>query len=191
MSLLIRQATPQDGAAVAAIYAPYVRDTAITFEETAPSQDDMSARIAETLPQHPYLVAQEDSQVIGYAYASRHRARASFRWAVDVAIYLSPACHRRGIGSRLYRQLLPLLEAQGYAMAYAGITLPNPASVRVHESVGFTLVAVFGNEGFKLGVWRDVGWWERRLGSLVSKSLPPPEPTPWSAMPPFAPITFP
>jgi phosphinothricin acetyltransferase len=180
--LKIRQAQREDGAAIARIYAPYAIGTAITFDEKPPTAGEMSRRIGWILNQYPYLVAQSGENVIGYCYATSHRLRASYRWSVDVGIYIDQSHHRSGVGTALYKTLLPLLRCQGYVMAYAGITLPNAASVGLHESIGFKPLTVYKNVGFKLGQWRDVGWWELALND------PPPnpkEPIPWSAMPEF------
>jgi L-amino acid N-acyltransferase YncA len=187
MERIIRQARADDGGAIAGIYAPYVINTPITFEEQAPDAVEMSRRVEETLKTFPFLIAQIDGTVVGYAYAGAHRTRASYRWSVDVAIYLGAAYRRLGIGKALYEALLPLLAAQGFIMAYAGITLPNGGSVGLHEAMGFTPVGVYRNVGFKLGSWRDVGWWERQLAS------PPENPAglvPWTDMPRFEPQTF-
>jgi phosphinothricin acetyltransferase len=101
--------------------------------------------------------------VVGYAYASRHRVRAAYRWSVDVAVYIAPSHHRMGIGRAVYTSLFSILAAQGFFNAYAGVTLPNPASVGLHEAMGFTPVGVYRHVGYKLGAWHDVGWWQRPL----------------------------
>lgn len=173
---LIRPATPEDAAAIAAIYEPYVRETAITFEEDPPDADAMRQRIEATTRTYPWLVACIDNAPVGYACASPHHARASYRWSVDTAIYIAHDHHRRGVGRALYAALLPILARQGFVTAYAGATLPNPASVALHESMGFRKVAVYRNVGYKLGAWRDVIWWSLQLNP------PPPspaEPIPW------------
>jgi L-amino acid N-acyltransferase YncA len=176
MQILIRNARPEDGAMIADIYAPYVTDTPITFEETSPSGEEMAARVRETIARFPYLVAEEAGRVVGYVYAGPHHLRVSYRWSVNVAVYLAATHHRRGIGTLLYRALFALLKKQGYVMAYAGITLPNPSSVGLHESLGFTPVGIYHNAGYKLGAWHDVGWWELPLAILPETN--PPEPVP-------------
>ncbi len=186
MDLLIRQALPADGAVVAAIYAPYVLNTAVSFEETPLTAGQMGGRIAETTPHYPWLVAEVDGALLGYAYASEHAGRASYRWSVDVTVYLEARVHRRGIGRALYQHLLALLRQQGFAMAYAGITQPNPASVGLHEALGFRHRGTYPNVGFKLGAWHAVGWWELALADPPPAS--PPEPEPWPALPPFTPV---
>jgi L-amino acid N-acyltransferase YncA len=176
----VRVATEADAGAVAAIYAPYVLRTAISFEEQAPSPEDMAARMRKILEGHPFLVFEEDGAVLGYAYASPHKERAAYRWSVDVAVYVAAAAHRRGIGRLLYARLLGILARQGFHMAYAGITLDNENSVGLHEAMGFRLVGAFSEAGFKFGQWRDVGWWGRPL----SASDRPGEPVPFAALPP-------
>ena len=168
----LRLATPDDAAAIAAIYAPVLRDTAITFEVEPVGAAQMRRRVATTLRRHPWLVADIDGEVAGYAYAAQHRTRAAYDWSADVSVYLAPHARRRGLGRALYIALLDLLAAQGYANAMAGIALPNDASVRLHESLGFTAVGVYRSVGWKLGSWHDVGWWQLRL----TRSDAPPQP---------------
>lgn len=163
-------ATPQDASAVAEIYLPYVRDTAISFEATPPGVEEIRTRIATTLARLPWLVVSDGDSVKGFAYASPHRAREAYRWSVDVSLYLDESIHRRGQGRRLYAALFNVLVAQGYVNAYAGIALPNSASVGLHEALGFTPVGTFNSVGFKHEKWWDVGWWQRRLVE------PPPAP---------------
>ena len=173
----IRQADPAgDAAACAAVYAPYVRDTPISFEEDPPDQVEMRRRIETTSARYPGLVAEEEDRVLGFAYASPHRERAAYRWAVDVAVYLDPTQHRRGIGSELYRALFDRLARQGFRMACAGITLPNEASVALHEKLGFQPVGIYRRIGWKADVWHDVAWYQRPLGP--SGPDPPREPEP-------------
>src|SRR5579875_154873 len=163
--MVIRDADPvRDAAACAAIYAPAVRDSAISFEEVPPGADEMAARIAALGAIRPWLVAERDGSVAGFAYGSLHRERAAYRWASDVSVYVAADQRRRGIGRALYVALLDRLAAQGLRMACAGIALPNPASVALHESLGFRPVGVYRNIGFKLGRWWDVGWWQLALG---------------------------
>ncbi|MEB4209310.1 arsinothricin resistance N-acetyltransferase ArsN1 family B [Mycobacterium sp. 94-17] len=172
-------ATPQDAGAVAEIYLPYVRDTAISFETMPPGVDEMRSRITTTLASLPWLVVTDDERVKGYAYASPHRARDSYRWCVDVSLYLDESIHHQGHGRRLYTALFNVLVAQGYVNAYAGITLPNPASVALHEALEFTPVGVFRGVGFKHARWWDVGWWHRRL---IDTPRTPQEPVTWSQL---------
>jgi L-amino acid N-acyltransferase YncA len=162
--LHFRLATPADGAAIAAIYRPYVTDAATSFELEAPDADEMARRITTGLLFAPWLVCSDDAdQVLGYAYAGRHRDRAAYQWSVDVTVYIHAAHHRRGIGRALYQRLLGLLRLQGFYVAHAGITVPNPGSVGLHEALGFQPVGVYPAVGWKLGAWRDVGWWRLPL----------------------------
>jgi L-amino acid N-acyltransferase YncA len=172
MAHRIRVATPADAGQIQAIYAPIVRDTTISFEDEPPTADDMARRIAGTLPTHPYLVYEEDGRVLGYIYGSVFRARAAYRWSVETTVYIDGRNHRRGVGRALYEALLPILRRQGFHSAFAGIALPNAASVGLHEALGFRSVGVYQDVGFKHGQWRDVGWW--RLG--LSEGPPAAEP---------------
>ncbi|MHA6575789.1 arsinothricin resistance N-acetyltransferase ArsN1 family B [Pseudomonas yamanorum] len=170
----VRVAVAADAPAIQAIYAPMVERTAISFEQEAPSIEEMAQRITATLDLYPYLVAERDGQVVGYAYASPHRAREAYRWSVDVTVYIDPAAHRNGIGRALYEQLLPLLVRHGYHAAYAGIALPNAGSVGLHEALGFTHIGTYPEVGFKHGQWHDVGYWRKALdGSTPPRSIIP------------------
>ena len=173
--MLIRAADPsRDGAPCAALYAPFVRETAISFEEEPPTAAAMADRIANVWHRYPWLVAERRGELAGYAYASEHRSRPAYRWAADVAVYVAPGHRRAGVARSLYARLLGLLAAQGIYSACAGITLPNPASVALHESLGFELVGVYRRIGFKVGAWHDVGWWQREL--LPAGEQPPDHP---------------
>lgn len=162
----IRIARGEDAREIQAIYAPYVRDTAVSFELEPPDAAEIARRIAATLPAFPWLAWEEGGRVAGYAYASRHRERLAYQWSVDVSAYVHRDFHRRGIGAALYRELLAILRRQGFLNAYGGITLPNAASVALHESVGFQPLCVYRGVGFKMGAWHDVGWWHLRLAEL-------------------------
>lgn len=174
MSVSIRFAEPGDAAAIQAIYAPNVESTAISFDLEPPSVEEMAVRMAKISSQYPWLVCEVEGVVAGYVYACQHRERAAYRWAVDVTVYVDAAYRRRGIGRALYASLLALVERQGYTKAFAGITLPNPGSVGVHEAMGFVPVAVYPKVGYKLGQWRDVGWWQLDLRNVAGE---PAEPT--------------
>ncbi|HET9653554.1 MAG TPA: arsinothricin resistance N-acetyltransferase ArsN1 family B [Usitatibacter sp.] len=155
----IRLAAATDAQAVQAIYAPVVRDTVISFETEPPDAAEIARRIEYTLPAFPWLVLERDGAFAGYAYASRHRERRAYQWSVDVSCYVDERFRGRGVGGALYRTLLAVLRRQGFFNAYAGITLPNDASVRLHESVGFRAIGVYPHVGYKLGAWHSVGWW--------------------------------
>lgn len=158
--LSVRTATEADAAAVRAIYAPIVESTAISFEDVAPTVEEMGQRIAAALV---FLVAERDGEVLGHAYAGPHRARAAYRSSVDVTVYIGQSARRQGVGTALYAQLLPWLKREGFHAAFAGIALPNAGSVGLHESVGFTPVGVYREVGFKFGKFHDVGWWQMIL----------------------------
>jgi L-amino acid N-acyltransferase YncA len=171
----IRAVDPKrDAAACAAIYAPYVEAGATSFEESAPSAEEAAARIERITATHPWLVAERDGDVFAYAYACRHRERPAYRWAVDVSVYVAESQHRQGVGRSLYEALLKRLRQQGYWVACAGITLPNEASVQLHERLGFVPVGVYRGIGWKAGAWRDVGWWQLDLAPDAGD--PPAEP---------------
>jgi L-amino acid N-acyltransferase YncA len=171
----IRLATPADGAALAKIYAPAVIDRATSFELEAPNGEEMSRRTSAILTRTPWLVCEIENDVAGYAYASAHRARPAYQWSVDVSAYVDPARQRSGVGRALYTSLFAILALQGFRNAYAGIALPNPASVGFHESLGFRLVGVYHHVGYKLGAWHDVMWLEREL---APHTVAPPDPIP-------------
>ncbi len=168
-------ATPANAAELADVYAPYVRDTFISFETEPPDADEMARRVRTIGAQYPWLMASADGEMIGYAYACENRSRLAYRWSVDAAVYVRVSAQRKGIGSALYRRLFALLRAQGYVNAFAGISLPNAASVALHEAMGFARIGVYRRIGYKLGAWRDVGWWQ-----LVLREAPadPAEPIP-------------
>lgn len=171
----IRLAREADAEAVAAIYRPFVESTPVSFEIEPPDRHEIARRIAATLPCYPWLVCDVGGEVAGYAYAGRHAARAAYRWSVDVSVYIAEAHRRRGVGHGLYRSLLAILAAQGYATAYAGVTLPNPASVGLHESMGFTPVGVYARAGYKQDGWYDVGWWQLAIGGYPDAPQEPRE----------------
>ena len=171
----IRDADPaRDAAACAAIYAPNVEASATSFEEQAPSAEEIATRIERTAATHPWLVAEADGEVLGYAYACRHRERPAYRWSADVSVYVAEAERGRGVGRGLYEGLFERLRNRGFRVACAGITLPNEASIALHESLGFVAVGVFRRIGWKVGAWRDVGWWQ--LDLAPESGEPPLEP---------------
>jgi len=163
MPIEIRTATTADAAAIQRIYAPIVRETVISFEYEPPSVEEMAGRIAATLQTHPYLVAVADGEVCGYVYASAHAERAAYRHSVNTTVYIAPEAQRTGVGRALYVELLADLKRRGFHAAFAGIALPNPGSVALHELVGFRPLGVYREVGFKFGAWHDVGWWQRLL----------------------------
>lgn len=170
---LVRDASAADAEACAAIYAPYVRDTAITFELEPPTPAEMVGRIAKATASYAWLVLEDDGRVVGYAYGGPYKERAAYRWACEVSVYLEPGLRRRGAGRALYEALLPRLAERGYRTAVAGMTLPNDASVGLHSAMGFQPVGVWRRIGWKLGAWHDVAWVQR---DLAGGEDPPQEP---------------
>ena len=172
MAQTIRLATEDDADQVLEIYAPFCRETPVSFETEPPSLDEMRRRIAKTLPDFPWLVCEENGLILGYAYASKHRERAAYVWSVDVSAYVREGRRRGGLGRALYTSLFAILRLQGYHNALAGITLPNPGSEGIHRSMGFQPVGVYKNIGYKCGRWHDVAW------SQLALREPEPEPRP-------------
>ena len=166
-------ATPGHAAAIRAIYAPYIEHTAFTFETEVPSTDAIARRIGKGLVKFPWLVCTVNEAVAGYVYASPHRDRDAYQWTCECSVYLAPSFHGRGLAIQLYSILFQLLKMQGLNTVYAGITLPNEASVRLHEKCGFEHFATYDNVGFKLGSWQKVGWWRLRLNEYNPNPTPP------------------
>jgi len=162
-ALHIRQATEADAASLVGIYAPYVERTTVSFETVVPPVEEFAGRIRKSLGGWQWLVAERDGRAVGYAYGSAHRERAAYRFSTEVSAYIDAACHRQGIGRALYLRLFDDLAAKGYCNAFAGITLPNDASVGLHRSLGFEPIGVFRNIGWKYDRWHDVAWMQRTL----------------------------
>ncbi|MDP9117805.1 MAG: N-acetyltransferase family protein [Actinomycetota bacterium] len=173
----IRPARGADAAAIAAIYAPSVSDSAASFELVPPSAEEMGNRI-QRRPRLPWLVAQVQDEVVGYAYAGRHHERAAYGWSADCSVYIAAGSRRHGVGRALYVALFAELRQLGYVSVFAGIALPNASSVALHERMGFATVGIYPNAGFKFGRWHDVGWWWLRLTPTLPTD--PPLPREWS-----------
>lgn len=178
MTTSLRPAEARDAAEIAAIYAPIVRETAISFELSPPDADEIARRIREQTRTHPWIVGEDARGVAGYAYASTFRARPAYRFAAEATVYVRADVRRMGVGRVLYVELLRRLAAQGFRTAVAGIALPNAPSVALHESLGFVAVGVFRNIGFKFDRWHDLGFWEKPLLPYVDDPAEPAGPTP-------------
>ena len=180
MALLIRLAREDDSAALAAVYRPYVEDSRISFEDQAPDASEMARRLRGDVPgHHPWLLAEEDGRILGYAASSPFRTRRAYRWTVETGIYLAADVQGRGIGRALLSPLLDLLTRQGYVAAIGAIALPNDASVKLHETLGFFHTGTYRQVGFKFGEWLDVGLWEKEL---APRSAAPAEPIPYASV---------
>jgi len=175
VAVLIRLAAASDAEAIAAVYRPFVESSRISFEEKAPDAAEIATRMANRL--HPWLVVELDGEVVGYASTGPLRGRPAYRWSVETGLYLAPDVQGRGFGRQLLGAHLELLEQQGFVTAIAGISLPNPASVALHEKLGFSPIGVERGVGFKLGEWVDVSRWQRDLKPRISA---PREPSPSS-----------
>jgi len=169
MARAIRLATLEDAEQIQAIYAPFCRDTPVSFETRPPTVDEMRQRIVKTLSSLPWLVCDDGEQILGYAYASQHRERAAYRWSVDVSVYVREGYRRSGFGRALYTSLLTALRLQGFYNALAGVALPNPGSVGLHEAMGFRPLGVYQGIGFKHGAWHDVLWLQLALRERASE----------------------
>jgi len=161
--------------AVAEIYRPAVDASIASFEAVAPDAAELARRIRTTIARTPWLVAEDASRVAGYAYAGPHAERAGYRWSVNVSAYVHADRQGRGIGRRLYDEMIPILRRQRYVNVYAGVALPNPASVALHEAIGMRRIGVYERVGWKFGAWHDVAWYGLRLDE---SSEPPDEPIP-------------
>jgi phosphinothricin acetyltransferase len=169
----VRDATAADADACAAVYAPYVRDTAITFELDPPSAAEMGHRIAAAQERHAWVVLEDAGRVAGYAYGGPYKERPAYRWSCEVSVYLEQGRRRGGAGRALYEALFERLVARGYRTAVAGMTLPNPASEGLHRALGFQPVGVWRRIGWKHGAWHDVAWTQK---TLAEGEDPPAEP---------------
>ncbi|HBL74594.1 MAG: hypothetical protein A2W90_00260 [Bacteroidetes bacterium GWF2_42_66] len=165
----IRLAERKDVAGIIDIYKPYILETAVTFDEEVPSEEEMWGRVQAIQKEHPYLVCIIDGQVAGYAYYSAYRSRASYRWSKEISVYVHPRFRKNKVASALYSTVFEIARAQGIFTLLAIITIPNEPSISFHEKLGFTKCAEYKNIGFKLGEWRTVGWWQYNLFSSFEK----------------------
>jgi L-amino acid N-acyltransferase YncA len=170
---MIRIATDSDAESILNIYAPYIENTSYTFETEVPSVDSFRERIASYLQSWPWLVCEIDGVIAGYAYGSKHRERIAYQWSVECSAYVHDDFQRVGVGQALYTALIRLLKLQGFRNLYAVINLPNEKSVAFHERMGFESFAVYKNVGYKLGKWKNVGWWQLQLNEYTMEPSPP------------------
>ena len=173
MDLCLQVAGDGDVRPMLAIYAPYVRDTAITFEYEVPTAAEFGARLHQVLPAYPWLVCRAPGQVLGYAYAHRHMERAAYQWNAELSVYLAKSAVGCGLGGGLYSRLMTLLKAQGVLSVFGCVTSPNPPSDRLHKRMGFKLVGTYLQAGFKNGAWHDVNWYQKMLGDHLDDPKPP------------------
>jgi phosphinothricin acetyltransferase len=159
----IRSVRPEDAEQILEIYSPHVTDTPVSFETEVPTLLEFKKRIEEYTAKFPWIVAEINGEIAGYAYASTHRSRAAYEWSVECSVYIDKSHQGKKIGTALYAKLFEMIKAQGAVNVYAGITLPNEGSIRLHESMGFFPIGTFKDVGFKLGKWWDVGWWQLQL----------------------------
>lgn len=177
MASLIRLARAEDAAAIVAVYAPYVEQTRITFEEVVPEATEIVRRMSN--PIHPWLALEEDGRLVGFASTSPMRVREAYRWSVETGLYLRPETQGRGLGRKLLDWHLELLKQQGFVAAFATVGLPNPASVALHQAAGYVPIGIERGCGFKLGEWADVGRWQK---DLAQRERPPTEPIPFASL---------
>ena len=175
----IRVAATDDAVAILKIYAPYIENTSYTFETEVPSIESFQERISNYLLAYPWLVCEINGAIAGYAYGSKHRERIAYQWSVEASVYVHDDFQRMGVGQALYTALIEILKLQQFRNVYAVINLPNDKSVAFHEKMGFEYFATYRNVGYKLGKWKDVGWWERQLNEYAAE---PSTPTKFSEM---------
>ena len=176
--MIIRHIKESDAAAVAEIYSYYVENTAYSFEYDAPGECEIANRIRDTVKFHPYLVCEENGEILGYAYAHRFRERRAYQWICELSVYVKNSAVRRGVAAMLYAKIIPILKKQGFLRAIAVVSTPNDASEAFHRAMGFTLTAVMPRMGYKFGGWHDLKYYEIELNRTPEGT--PDEPTPHS-----------
>jgi phosphinothricin acetyltransferase len=170
---VLRLATPADSKAILDIYAPYIENTSFTFETEVPTVKEFSERIATYLSNWPWLVCEVDGKIAGYAYATKYRERTAYQWCVESSIYIHDDFQKAGIGKSLYSALFEMLKRQGFTTVYAVINLPNEKSVAFHEKLGFHYFATYQKVGYKLGKWKNVGWWQLSINEYGNEPAAP------------------
>lgn len=171
--MVIRLATPLDAKGILDIYAPYIENTSFTFETETPSLEQFAERINHYLENWPWLVCDDNGIIAGYAYASRYRERTAYQWCTEVSIYIRDEYQKMSIGKALYTCLFEILKQQGFRNIYAVINLPNEKSVSFHERLGFKWFATYEQVGYKLGKWKNVGWWRYKINDFGMEPEPP------------------
>jgi L-amino acid N-acyltransferase YncA len=175
----IRLASEDDAAGILSIYAPYITNTSFTFETEVPVENEFKERIRKYLLKYPWLVCETEGQIAGYAYASQYRERKAYQWSAECSVYIHDDFQRQGVAQALYSALFAILKKQGFMNVYAVINLPNDKSVALHERMGFTYFATYEKVGYKLGQWKNVGWWRLQLNEFTNE---PPAPVYFAAM---------
>jgi len=175
----VRLVTEEDAAQIREIYSPNILDNAISFETEVPSIEEMTTRIKTFLQKYPWIVCVIDGKIAGYVYASKHRDREAYQWSCECTIYMNNDFKGKGIGRELYQLLFEILKLQEFRNVYGVITLPNQASVAIHESCGFKHFATYENIGYKFGIWHSVGWWKLQINQY---NLQPPPPLKFSEL---------
>jgi L-amino acid N-acyltransferase YncA len=170
---VIRVATAADASSILDIYAPYIENTSYTFETETPTIDSFRERVITYLQSWPWLVCEIDGIIAGYAYGAKHRERIAYQWSVECSVYIHNDFQRAGIASALYTALIDILKLQGFRNLYAVINLPNDKSVAFHEKLRFEYFATYKNVGYKLGKWKNVGWWQLQLNEYTNEPSPP------------------
>jgi L-amino acid N-acyltransferase YncA len=175
----IRLASEDDASGILSIYTPYITNTSFTFETEVPAENEFKERINKYSLKYPWLVCEKNGQIAGYAYASQYRERTAYQWSAECSVYVHDGFQRRGAAQALYSALFAILKRQGFMNVYAVINLPNDNSVALHERMGFTYFATYKKVGYKLGQWKNVGWWRLQLNEFVNE---PPAPVSFAAM---------
>lgn len=172
MKGIIRKATESDAEAVCSIYNHYVRSSIATFETTEVTQEKMRDRMKKFM-RWGFFIYESGGTILGYAYGGPHLEREAYRWSCNASVYVDPSAQRKGIGHALYSELFPLLKSRGLKNVYGGISLPNAASISLHEKMGLKQISTYKNVGYKLGAWHDVGWWHLQLGEYEKNPAEP------------------
>src|SRR5438477_4348926 len=170
---VIRVATADDAASMLNIYTPYIANTSYTFETEVPDVEQFKDRINDYLVSYPWFVCEIDDRIAGYAYASKHRERIAYQWSVECSVYVHDDFQRKGVARALYSALIEILRLQQFRNLYAVINLPNDRSVAFHEGMGFEYFATYENVGYKLGKWKNVGWWQLQLNEYSPEPSAP------------------